>query len=175
MLSSGGDLAAWLHDILRRPPPLESSQTRDGDYLSTQSLQHGFFSIDLFLLGQSFGLSLARSLASRLSLSGFEVRGIVALDCRCVERTALSDVYVVPRSLRQGLTSPRFRCTAAEIHFVTPCVPRMTLSARDFCSCAVICPEASLASTSANLCHVRDGDHWDVPVSHAWDIVRSLS
>ena len=132
-----------------------------------------FSLMDVLLVGQSFGFAIARSLAFRLCTSGFRVRGLVALDCRCIERTVLSTVYVVPRSLRQGLVPINFRCMDQEVHIVTPLVPRVTLTARNFCNRAILSPEVSLASATAVASWVFDGDHWNVPVSHAWDITRA--
>ena len=41
------------------------------------------------LCGQSFGSAVARSLALQLDSAGFSLRGLVALDPRCVDATAI--------------------------------------------------------------------------------------
>ena len=150
-----------------------AAQTRNWKCVQDQKPQNLFSLLDVYLLGQSYGVTLARSLASRLYTSGFEVRGLIALDCRCVERTVLSTIYVVPRPLRQASVPIHLRCIDPEIHVVTPRVPRVTLSARDFCPRALLSPEMALASVAVMSACVRDGDHWEVPRSHAWDVVRA--
>ena len=148
---------------------LESSPDRKWRCLKQE--KNSLTSLDILLVGQSFGFTLARCLAFRLCTNGFSVRGLVALDCRCIERTVLSTAYVIPRQLRQGLAPVNFRCMDEAVHIVAPLVPRMTLTARHFCSLAMLSPEMTLASATAAASCVLDGDHWDVPVSHAWDIV----
>ncbi|CAK9028013.1 unnamed protein product [Durusdinium trenchii] len=130
--------------------------------------------MDMILMGQSFGVTVARCLSLRMDAIGFPARGLIALDCRCAERAA-RDIYVVPLALRQSMTSSSWRCLIEEFHFVSPRVPRINITARHFDLRARLDAEMSVVSAKAFALNVMDSDHFDLPVSHCWDLSRLVS
>jgi alpha/beta superfamily hydrolase len=61
--------------------------------------------LDLVLCGHSFGVSVSRSLAQHLEVSGWMLRGLVALDQRV--RTALDSVPGCPQAHHLATSSFR--------------------------------------------------------------------
>ena len=125
--------------------------------------------LDLILMGQSFGVAIARALALRLDAIGISAQGLIALDCRCAERQVLQ-VEPVPHALRQNMTASHWRCIVDEFHFVAPRIPRMGITARHFHPRMKLDAEMSVVSAQACASYFSDTDHFDIPKSHCWDI-----
>ena len=124
----------------------------------------------MILMGQSFGVAVARHLAARLELSGCPARALVALDCRCVERK--NDVPVLPPALRR-MTSASWRSNVEEIHFVAARVPRLDLTARHFVPRFQLEPETGLQVVSAWAVNLPEADHFDIAMA-CWDLARQI-
>ena len=124
----------------------------------------------MILMGQSFGVAVARHLAARLELLGCPARALVALDCRCVERK--NDVPVLPPALRR-MTSAIWRSNLEEIHFVAPRVPRLDLTARHFAPRFQLEAEMRLQVVSAWALNLPETDHFDIAMA-CWDLARQI-
>ncbi|CAJ1332241.1 unnamed protein product [Effrenium voratum] len=131
--------------------------------------------MDLILMGHSFGFALAQAVAQRLAAAGAALRGLVALDCRCLQRTAL-EIDVVPRRLRVDVASAfhsaalAFRSAATELRVAAALVGRGGLTGRHLARPEVLAPNAAAGAGQQSSLEVADSDHWDLPMSHVWDI-----
>ncbi|CAE6955149.1 unnamed protein product, partial [Symbiodinium sp. CCMP2456] len=115
---------------------------------------------ELILCGHSFGVTVARSVALQLCTCGLDVRGLVAIDPRCLDFASLElltaeSLTSVPRSLAQSLAHPFYRLDTLELEFVAP----LGLAASwDY----------QLSKRSAY--HLFDADHFSLGGVQAWDM-----
>ena len=79
--------------------------------------------LDVIICGHSLGVGLAKILSWCSSHLGFELRGVLALDYRCVDRTALGTV-IAPRALSQSFAVSGCCQQVVYAEFVAPHVPR---------------------------------------------------
>ena len=133
-------------------------------------LQHGKA---LVLCSQSFGATVARSLALRLVTCGLEVRAIVSMDCRPVSITSLDVAWCIPRSLLQALAAQHVRLSLVDVDFVAPLVPLGRLQAR-FQRKDALAPWQASQLSPCRTRQLADTDHFELPSSHVWDMHRCI-
>ena len=130
---------------------------------------------ELLLCGQSFGVTVSRSLAIQLATCGLSVRGVVAMDPRCVDLTALQVITAVPRSLAQSLAAPCWRLEVLEVEFVAPLRPRGALEGRAFMQLGrglSASWDFQLSTHCAS--YFPDADHYSISDMHAWDMSHCI-
>ncbi|CAE7539953.1 ANXA6 [Symbiodinium natans] len=129
----------------------------------------------ILLCGHSLGATVALAVAARLTTCGLCVRGVVVLEARIGESTTtLSTSSMIPRNLAQTLVPVHFRLPeAGTVDFVAPLVPRGSLPSR-FLRSVHVAPWQHCRAAWSMPQQLVDGDHYDLPNSHMWDITRCI-
>ena len=131
--------------------------------------------LDLVLCGHSFGSAVAHSLAQHLACCGVGIRGIVALEDRWPARLSLCG-DALPAQLVQSQPPRPFRLQESQLNCIVPLVPRIEqtggkMEAWGFPLTAEQAPDWSRC-VRCKACHLPDANHWDVPISHQWDVAN---
>ncbi|CAE7854744.1 unnamed protein product, partial [Symbiodinium necroappetens] len=132
--------------------------------------------LELILCGHSYGVTVARSVALQLCTCGLDVRGLVAIDPRCLDFASLEllsaeSLTSVPRSLAQSLSFPFYRLDALELEFVAPLGPHKALRARVFVHLARgLAASWAYQLSKRSAYHLLDADHFSVGGVQAWDM-----
>ncbi|CAE7243231.1 unnamed protein product [Symbiodinium sp. KB8] len=136
--------------------------------------------LELILCGHSYGVTVARSVALQLCTCGLDVRGLVAIDPRCLDFASLElltaeSLTSVPRSLAQSLSHPFYRLDALELEFVAPLGPHKALRARVFVHLARgLAASWAYQLSKRSAYHLLDADHFSVGGVQAWDMSNRI-
>ncbi|CAE7457353.1 ANXA6 [Symbiodinium natans] len=95
--------------VCRVAPVEESLRAGSPCALLTSAMRLSGHGKDLILCGQSFGATVAWTLAMRLATCGLEIRVIVSMDCRSISITSLDVAFAIPRSLLESLAPKHVR------------------------------------------------------------------
>ena len=125
------------------------------------------------LCGHSLGVTVALTVATRLTTCGLCVRGVVGLDPRLGQALDLWG-RLEPESLL-GFQAPlHFRLeTVSTVDYVAPPVPRGRLPSR-FPKLAEVAAWHHCQAAWRRNQLLADADHYDVRRAHIWDISRCI-
>lgn len=119
----------------------------------------------------------ARQVAHCLEMMEFRVHALFALDERTC-RVAEPIQRLAARRALAGEAWGRFRSAAISVHFTCPRFREVCMEGQDFTRRAAndgsVSSTAALHSARSYFAIFRDARHFDIGVSHAWDIYRHL-
>eukprot|EP00439_Symbiodinium_sp_Y106_P038002 s4092_g4.t1 len=128
----------------------------------------------LILGGWSLGALPARQVAHCLEMMEFQVYTLFALDERTCRVAEPIQRLAARRALAGEALGPRFRSAAISIHFTCPRFREVCMEGQDFTRRAAndgrVSSTAALHSARSHFPFFSDARHFDIGVSHAWDI-----
>ncbi|CAK9060090.1 unnamed protein product [Durusdinium trenchii] len=129
-----------------------------------------------FLIGQSYGSNVVDAFARSFEHAGGELRCIILLDSRCLERrlSGLKDLECG----KQNLCSVHFRVPVLQLQVFVPLAKpsdsSCTSLVRSFHELVDCCPEAAIRSSEVLQAHLRNAEHNLLPVTHPYDICERI-